>query len=137
MLVNVTVLPCTVFTIATYNRANWDIIRENLLDISDQYFQLNDTTFRSIYENWKFFHNHFLTIIHDHIPFKYVCRRIHLSWMTTEIKHLIKKGNRCTTELSYTTVRRTGQSINFYKNINLTLQILFHLQMIKSLSGDI
>ena len=77
-----------------YNRANWDIICEKLLNISDQYFQLNDTTFGSINENWKFFHNHFLTIIHNHVPFKYVCRRTHLLWMTTEIKHLIRKRQR-------------------------------------------
>ena len=44
--------PCKILL---YKNADWDIIHNKLLDISEEYFQLNDTSPRGIEENWHFF----------------------------------------------------------------------------------
>ena len=61
------------------------------MDISEEYFLLNDTSPRSIEENWHFFHYHFTEVINDNVPSKFAHKRTHLPWMTVELQRLIRK----------------------------------------------
>ena len=72
--------------ILLYKIADWDIMYNKLLDISEEYFQLNDTSPRSIVENY-----HFTEVINDYEPFKSAHKRTHLPWMIVELKCLIRK----------------------------------------------
>ena len=44
--------PCKVLL---YKKANWDIIRSRLSDLSHEYFNLNSTKTKTVDENWSFF----------------------------------------------------------------------------------
>ena len=61
-----------------YKLADWEEIRTKLLTISDEYFELNSSSPRSIDENWLFFRDNFLNVINHHVPAKTISRRTHL-----------------------------------------------------------
>jgi len=52
-----------------YNKANWDIIRECVTNLSEEYSVLNQNQ-RSVEENWKFIYNGIIKIIDEHVPCK-------------------------------------------------------------------
>ena len=45
-----------------YKLADWEVIRAELLSISDKYMELNSKSPRSVDENWLFFRNNFFKI---------------------------------------------------------------------------
>ena len=77
-----------------YKKANWDIIRSRLSDLSLEYFNLNSTSVRTVDENWSFFQENFQSIIDDHVPFKTLRKNTRLPWMTAELTRLIRKKKR-------------------------------------------
>ena len=77
-----------------YQKANWDIIRSRLSDLSHEYFNLNSTSVRTVDENWSFFQENFQNIIDDHVPFKTLRKNTRLLWMTAELTRLIRKKKR-------------------------------------------
>jgi len=54
-----------------YNRANWDVIREEISVVSDIYLNLNKNI-RTMEQNWNFFHENILLIVDKHILAKHV-----------------------------------------------------------------
>ena len=74
-----------------YHKANWDLIQEKMARVSDRYFNLNSTGVRSVEENWKFFHEQYLQLIEEHVPKKTLSTKVHLPWMSTILKRLLKK----------------------------------------------
>ena len=58
-----------------YNKANWDEIHQNILEISNTYFNMNS---RTVEENWSFMHQKFLDLIQKFIPIKTFRTRYHL-----------------------------------------------------------
>ena len=77
-----------------YKLADWEEIRAKLLTISDKYMELNSKSPRSVDENWLFFRENFLKLIHDSVPVKVISKRTHLPWVNTSLKRLIRKKQR-------------------------------------------
>ena len=48
-----------------YHEANWDLIRERMLDIYERYFELNSTTQRSVNENWEYIYEQCSQLIQE------------------------------------------------------------------------
>ncbi|XP_065911045.1 uncharacterized protein [Dysidea avara] len=82
-----------------YNRANWDIIKEKVSTVSDMYLTLNENSSRTVEQNWNFIHESILQIVKDHIPAKQISTSSRLLWMTSQLKRLIKRKQRCISEL--------------------------------------
>ena len=62
-------------------KANWDTIHHDLLLASDMYFNLNFTSFRSVEENWTFFHQQYLNLVQKYVPSKLLSTRHCLPWL--------------------------------------------------------
>ena len=77
-----------------YQKANWNILREKLNLISNEYFLRNQSTIRDVEDNWQFIHHHILKLIDVHIPTKLLHSRSHCPWLTTPLKRLIRKKQR-------------------------------------------
>ena len=77
-----------------YRKANWDLIRSKLSDLSDEYFNFNSTSTRTVDENWSFFQDNFQNIINELVPSKTMRKNTHLPWMTTELTRLIRRKKR-------------------------------------------
>jgi len=56
--------------ILCYRQANWLLIRDSLVNISNTYFRNNEITSKSVEENWSFFRDSILKTIKDFIPVK-------------------------------------------------------------------
>ena len=74
-----------------YNKANWDEIYQNLLEILDIYFNINSTSTRTVEENWSFIHRKFLGLMQKFIPIKIFATTYHLPWLSLQLKCLIRK----------------------------------------------
>ena len=77
-----------------YHKANWDLIRERMLDIYERYFELNSTTQRSVNENWEYIYEKCSQLIQEMVPKKTIGSKFHLPWMNAALKRLIKKKQR-------------------------------------------
>ena len=77
-----------------YQKANWTTIREKLILISDEYFLRNQSSNRSVEDNWHFIHHHITKLINDHIPTKLLHSRSHCPWLSVPLKRLIIKKQR-------------------------------------------
>ena len=62
--------------------------------MSNEYFNINSTSVRTVDENWSFFLTNFQNIINDIVPFRTVCQHTRPPWMTNELIQLIRKKNR-------------------------------------------
>ena len=67
-------------------QADWERIKEKLSNISDTYFNLNNTSSRNVNNNWSFFTQNFQQILIDHVPSKTLGRRLHLPWISVSLK---------------------------------------------------
>ena len=77
-------------TVYLHRSADWDKIREELVELSRVYFELNNnSTSRTLKENWSFFQQGLQRIIEEHTPTKVLSTRSHLPWMSTALKRLI------------------------------------------------
>jgi len=77
--------------ILCYKQADWPLIRDSLVNISNTYFRNNKTTSKSVEENWSFFRDSILKTIKDFIPVKILSSQCHLPWISNQLKHLTKK----------------------------------------------
>ena len=77
-----------------YNRANWDVVRDEISVVSDMYFNLNENSTRTVEQNWNFFHENILSIVDKNIPAKNITASNRLPWMTSELKRMIKRKQR-------------------------------------------
>ena len=77
-----------------YNRANWDVVRDEISVVSDMYFNLNENNTRTVEQNWNFFHENILSIVDKNIPAKNITASNRLPWMTSELKRMIKRKQR-------------------------------------------
>ena len=60
--------------IPLYRKANWDLIRGELSDLSNEYFNINSILVRTVDKNWSFFLANFQNIINDIVPFRTICQ---------------------------------------------------------------
>ena len=51
-----------------YNKADWISLHEKVASISNDYLQLNETSSRSVCENWNYFHKNLMQAVEAHIP---------------------------------------------------------------------
>ena len=84
-----------------YQKANWNIIREKLIHISDEYFLRNQNVTRDVEENWQFIHCQILKLINDYVPTKLLHSRSHCPWLSTPLKQLIRKKQRVYNHAKY------------------------------------
>jgi len=54
--------------IFVYHKANWDLVRERMLEVCERYFEINSATPRNVDENWEFIHEHYLQVIQELVP---------------------------------------------------------------------
>ena len=66
--------PCK---ISLYRKANWDMIRGELSDLSNEYFYINSTSVRTVDENWSFFLTNFQNIINNIVPSRTIREHTH------------------------------------------------------------
>ena len=76
-----------------YKLADWDKIREELSNLTDTYFDLNQIYIQSV-DEIELFSKNFQQILDDHVPTKQISSRSHLPWMTATLKRLIRKKQR-------------------------------------------
>ena len=77
-----------------YHKANWDLIREKMLGISERYFELNSFSQRNVDENWEYVYEQCSQLVQELVPKKTIGRKFHLPWMNAALKQLIKKKQR-------------------------------------------
>ena len=77
-----------------FNKADWISLHEKVCSMSTDYFQLNETSSRSVHENWNYFHKNLMHAVDTHIPIKYISSTLKPPWMTPELNRLIKKKQR-------------------------------------------
>ena len=56
-----------------YRNADWESSKERINRVSEQYYQLNLSSTRSIDQNWRYIHHELLKAIQDFIIFKQAC----------------------------------------------------------------
>ena len=77
-----------------YKKVNWDTVRQSIANLSEEYFNLNETQPRSVLENCQYIHSHLLQVIENFIPTKLSSTGFHLPWLTVSLKRLIRKKQR-------------------------------------------
>ena len=66
-----------------YNRANWDVLREEITKISRDYFEHNKNNNRSVEDNWNYIQDNLLKAINIYIPVKFISNSNNAPWMTS------------------------------------------------------
>ena len=74
-----------------FDRANWDVIREEMNEVCENYLTLNFSSILTVEENWQYFCSHYTCIIDAHIPCKHLSTRYHIPWLSTSLMHTIRK----------------------------------------------
>ena len=91
-----------------YNRANWDALREEITEISRYYFEQNENNNRSVKDNWNYIQDNLLKAINTYIPDKFIFNGNNVPWITSQLKRLINKKQRC-----YNKTKRTKRSTDW------------------------
>jgi len=97
-----------------YNRADWDGLREELIELSSHYFERNVNCTKSVQENSKYICDNLLKAIDTYVPVKFNSNSNNAPWITPQLKRLIRKKQRY-----YNKARRTKQSSDWaeYKSV--------------------
>ena len=74
-----------------YRNADWESSKERINRVSEQYYQLNLSSTRSIDQNWRYIHHELLKAIQDFIQTSLLSNRLHLPWLSASLKRLINK----------------------------------------------
>ena len=95
-----------------YNRANWEALCET--EISRYHFEQNENNNRSVEDNWNYIQDNLLKAINTYIPVKFISNSNNGPWMTSQLKRLIRKKQRC-----YNKAKRSKRSTDWveYKSI--------------------
>jgi len=101
-----------------YNKANWDTIRECVVNLSEGYFSFNQNPNTSVEENWKFIHNGISEIVDEHVPCKTLGTRTHLPWMSASLKRLIQRKQRI-----YNRARRFQRNLDWQEYRTIRSQV--------------
>ena len=96
------------------NRANWDALHQEMTEISRYNFEQNENNNRSVEDNWNYIRDNLLKAINTYIPVKFISNSNNAPWMTSQLKRLIRKKQRC-----YNKAKRTKWSTDWaeYKSI--------------------
>jgi hypothetical protein len=78
--------------IPQYKKANWDALKEEVVNIGEEIENKKDT--HTMEELWQTFKIQITEGIKQHIPHKTTSDKHHLPWLNQNIKHLISKRNR-------------------------------------------
>jgi len=81
-------------TVYLYKLADWEKIREEIFNLSHDYFEINQVSPQSLDENWSFFLHNIQEIIKTNTPTKNLSTRTHLPWLSSDLKRLIRKKQR-------------------------------------------
>jgi len=81
-------------TVYLYKLAEWVKIKEELLELSHEYFEINQASPQSVDENWSFISQNLQEIVQTYTPTKTLSTRIHLPWLSPALKWLIRKKQR-------------------------------------------
>ena len=79
--------------ITLFDRADWDVIREKMREVCENYLTLNSSTL-TFEENWQYFYSHYTHNVNECIPYTYSSTRCHIPWLSTLLKRMIRKKQR-------------------------------------------
>ena len=74
-----------------YNRTDWVSFREELNELSRQYYELNKQGQISVADNWNYIRDNLSKAINTYIPVKFCSNRKDTPWMTPQLKQVIGK----------------------------------------------
>ena len=117
-----------------FNKADWTSLHEKVASMSNDYLQLNETSSRSVHENWNYFHKNLMQAVEAHIPSKYISNSKKLPWMTPELNRLIKKKQRLYNKAKNL---KTAADWTAYKNIQHQVRQSIRIQHNKYLASII
>ena len=108
-----------------YNRAYWDILHEEMTEISRYYFEQNENNIRSVEDNWNYIRDNLLKAINTYIPVKFNSNSNNIPWVTLQLKRLIRKKQRF-----YNKAKRSKRSADWaeYKNIQGQVRQSIHVE---------
>ena len=79
--------------ITLFDKADWDVIREKMREVCENYLTLNSSTL-TVEENWQYFYSHYTHIVNECIQYRYSSTRCHIPWLSTSLKRMIRKKQR-------------------------------------------
>ena len=63
-------------------------------EVCENYLTLNSSSILTVEENWQYFCSHYTHIVDEHILYKNLSTRYRISWLSTSLKHMIRKKQR-------------------------------------------
>ena len=99
-------------------------IKEELLELSHEYFEMNQASLQSVNENWSFFSQNLQKIVQTYTPTKTLSTRIHLPWLSPALKRLIHKKQRV-----YRKAKRYRRDEDWYEYKRLQKEVDHNLKV--------